>query len=266
MDTFLQKLNELSQNRIPVVLVVLVETSGSTPQSQGSKMLVTEDGLYSGTIGGGISEKQAIEVAQSMLLDKNPSQRFRFVEWNLHQETGMACGGGIKLYFEVFNSHVWEITVFGAGHLANVVIPLLLQLDCQITCLDSREEWLNKLPTSPKLKLIQTENFVEAIDAISKEAFVLLITKSHQTDAIILQKFLERGKQPYLGVIGSDKKAAALRKDLKTNGLPPEKYNDFICPLGLPIGTNHPQEIAISIAAQLLEVRDQFFSSPPLEK
>ncbi|MBF0286900.1 MAG: xanthine dehydrogenase accessory protein XdhC [SAR324 cluster bacterium] len=266
MDHVLKKLNELSQNRVPSVVVILVDTIGSTPQSQGSKMLVTEKGLYSGTIGGGNSEKEAIEVAQSMLMDKNPVQKTRFIEWNLNRETGMPCGGGVKLYFEVLNSHIWEIVVFGAGHIANAVIPLLLQLDCQITCYDSREKWLAKLPTSSKLKVVQTNNFAEAIDAVSKDSFVLSMTKSHKTDAEILQQFLERGKQPYLGVIGSDKKAAALRKDLEANGLPPEQCNDFICPLGLPIGTNHPHEIAISIAAQLLEVRDRFFSSPSLGK
>ncbi|MBF0280679.1 MAG: xanthine dehydrogenase accessory protein XdhC [SAR324 cluster bacterium] len=257
MDGYLKKLSELLQDRTPTVSVILVDTAGSTPQDRGSKMLITEAGLAFGTIGGGRIEHLAIETGQAMLSEKSVNQKTRFVEWSLNKEAGMTCGGGVKLFFEVFSTNEWKIAIFGAGHLANALIPLLLNLDCQITCLDSREEWLAKLPSAPSLELVHSNDLTKETDLISKDTFVLLMTKGHGTDLPILQKFLERGQQPYLGVIGSKSKAAVLRRELRNNGLPEEKCNEFFCPVGMSIGTNHPFEIAISIASQLVAIRDK---------
>ncbi len=102
MDAYLQKLNELLQNRTATVSVILVETVGSTPQDRGSKMLVTTKGLVFGTIGGGRAEYRALEIAQTMLVEKHTKPTNQFVEWNLNQDVGMTCGGVVKLYFEVF--------------------------------------------------------------------------------------------------------------------------------------------------------------------
>ena len=260
MDAYLQSLNDLLTSRTPSVSVIMVDATGSTPQDRGSKMLVTQAGLHFGTVGGGRVEFRAIETAQAMLEEHNPNQVTRFMEWNLQKDIGMTCGGVVKLYFEVFNVHPWVIAVFGAGHVSNVLIPMLLNLDCQIICLDTRREWLDKLPTSIKLKAVPSGDLPREVEAISKDAFVLLMTQGHATDRPILQKLLERGQQPYLGVIGSKSKAAVLRRELKEAGLSEEKCGQFICPLGLNIGSNLPYEIAISITAQLLEVRDRVFS------
>ncbi len=259
IEVYLHKLNELLEHRTSVVSVILVDAIGSTPQDQGSKMLVTAEGLYYGTVGGGRIESRAIETAQTMLTDPNPKQRIQFFDWNLQKDIGMTCGGSVKLYFEAFHTAAWQIVVFGAGHVANTLIPVLLNLECQVTCLDTRQEWLAKLPESSKLTVIHTEDLPAQVDSISEHAFVVLMTKGHKTDRPILQRFLERGSQPYIGVIGSKAKAAVLRKELRENGIAAEKCKEFICPLGLSIGTNDPQEIAISIVAQLLEVRDRVF-------
>lgn len=259
MTIYLQKLEEFNKRQTPVVSVILVDAPESTQENPGNKILVTKAGLVFGTIGAGPIENRAIETAQALLSLENANQSTHFLEWDLQKDFGMIAVGVVKLYFETFNLLPWNIVVFGAGHLANALIPLLLNLDCQVTCLDTRQEWLAKLPQSPKLSLVHAENLTEEVAAVSANAFVLLITKGHGTDRPILKKFLERAPQPYLGVIGSKSKAAVLRQELKKHGLSEEKCQAYICPLGLPIGSNHPYEIAISIAAQLIEERDRVF-------
>src|SRR6187401_2966183 len=99
---FVERLAELSQSGVPFVCVTMVEAVGSTPQDTGSKMLVTCDGLMTGTVGGGRVEHKAIELAKEMLsqLTTNSPQPTAFVEWNLKRDVGMTCGGTVKLFFE----------------------------------------------------------------------------------------------------------------------------------------------------------------------
>ena len=171
----------------------------------------------------------------------------------------MTCGGSMRVYLEAFNHRAWNITIFGAGHVANALINLLNKLDCRITCVDSRVEWLDKLPDSTKVRRVLLNEMKEFVPEIPKESFVLLMTMGHSSDKPILLEILSRWKDvqyPYLGVIGSDAKAARIRKDITEAGLPAELSKVFFCPIGLPLGSNHPQEIAVSVAAQLLQVRD----------
>ena len=144
---FIEKLGELSRTGAPFVSVILVDAVGSTPQDTGTKMLVDASGLLFGTVGGGRVEHQAIEFARNMLAAPVGAPA-RLVEWNLQRDVGMTCGGAVKLYFEAYNFQTWRIVIFGAGHVAQSLVRVLLQLECQIVCVDSRSEWLAKLPVS----------------------------------------------------------------------------------------------------------------------
>lgn len=186
--------------------------------------------------------------------------RTRFVNWNLNKDIGMTCGGSVKLYFEVFNTHPWSIAVFGAGHCSNALINMLISLDCRVTCYDTRQEWLDRLPVSPKLKKVFADDLPKKVSTLAPNSFVILMTMGHTSDKPILLEILRNWKTntyPYLGVIGSKAKAARLKQDIAEAGLPSEYGDLFFCPLGLSIGNNHPQEIAISIVSQLLEERDK---------
>ncbi len=172
----------------------------------------------------------------------------------------MTCGGSVKLFFELFNTEVWNIVVFGAGHCSNSLIDILSKLDCRITCYDSRKEWLDRLTKSSRVQPICVESLPDVVPSIPPGSFVILMTMGHTTDKPILLEILRRWEIqsfPYLGVIGSKAKAARLKKDIQEAGLSAEKEKLFICPMGLPLGNNHPHEIAISIIGQLLEVRDR---------
>ncbi len=255
--SFFEKLQELLESGVPFVAVTVVDVQGSVPQDSGSKMLVISEGHYLGTVGGGKVEKRAIEEAQSMLNYEN-GRETKFVSWALDRDIGMTCGGSMKLFFEPYNLNTWKIVIFGAGHVANALINLLVKLDCHITCIDSRQEWLDKLPKTAKLKTVLAANMPDMVKSLDEDSFVMCITMGHTTDKPILLEILKQGKKfPYLGVIGSKAKAERLKKDVLDAGLPAELQNAFYCPIGIDIGSNHPQEIAISVIAQLIQERDK---------
>jgi len=252
---FFDQYVELRSEGQPFVCVTLVDAIGSTPQDAGSKMLVNENGIVAGTVGGGRIEARAIEEAKKLLKDETQSNLF--FEWNLQKDIGMTCGGVVKVFLEKENFHNWSIVIFGAGHIAKSLTRLLLTLPCKITCVDPRGEWLSKLPNDPRVQKVHLDNPVSYVTKLKPTDFVICMTKGHATDfPILLELYKTKKETAYLGVIGSKSKAAVLRKELSEEGISKDQA-DFTCPLGLPIGTNHPGEIAVSIAAQLLEVRDR---------
>jgi xanthine dehydrogenase accessory factor len=246
-----QKLLDRSES---FVTVTLVEIRGSAPQIVGAKGIVTSSGIEGGTVGGGKIEAAAIEYAQRLLIQGR--QHAELVTWNLQTDIGMTCGGEVKLFFDVYATAAWPIVVFGAGHLAQALVRLLLNLDCHVTCIDTRPDWLAKLPVDNKLTKHCVETPRELVRPQPANAYFVLMSKGHATDLPVLAEILSNRKAPYVGVIGSPQKASVLRRDLKNLGLPQEKVASFHCPMGLSIGNNTPAEIAISIAAQLLQTRD----------
>lgn len=247
----------------PFVVVTVIDVHGSVPTETGSKMLVDSQGLGFGTVGGGRLEHKAIEAAQSLLSQADSGQpaapRTHFVDWSLKADVGMTCGGRVKLFFEVCNRSSWSVVIFGAGHVTQALAHLLSTLDCLITCIDPREDWLAKLP--PSIHRIALAEPAAYVPRLTSSDFVLCMTKGHHSDLPILQAIYQQQCQlPFLGVIGSKAKAAVLRKELVAIGLDPAALT-FQCPVGLvvgdsPLGNNEPGEIAISIVAQLLVTRD----------
>ncbi|MBL9190175.1 MAG: xanthine dehydrogenase accessory protein XdhC [Opitutaceae bacterium] len=260
MNSPYAQIAELESAGTAFVLVVLIESVGSTPQDAGAKMIVTATGRLAGTVGGGRVEAQAVAFAQELLAATGPdAARPRFVSWSLKADVGMTCGGTVKLYFEPHPAAeaTWPIVIFGAGHIVQALVPVLLPLPCTITVCDSRPEWLAQLPRAANLRAIQHDNPADLVPTLPAHAFVLCLTKGHATDRPILQRALAERNFPFLGAIGSDAKAAVLRRELIAAGLAPERAAQFHCPLGLDFGTNHPHEVALSIAAQLLSERDR---------
>ena len=254
---FVEKLAELSRSGEPLVSVTLVEAIGSTPQDAGTKMLVGHAGLLFGTVGGGRVEQQALQYAADMLAGQR-DERHSLVEWNLQRDVGMTCGGVVKLFFESYNLHDWQIVIFGAGHVAQALVHCLLGLDCRVTCIDSRAEWLNRLPESTRLHTILTDDLPAEVSRLGEQDYVLCITMGHRTDRPILEAILRRGVDlPYLGVIGSQAKRKVLVRELVDAGLSAATAEAFRCPIGLPLGTNQPGEIAVSVAAEMIQCRDQ---------
>ena len=252
---FHDQLHNRIQDGGDFVVVTLVDVHGSTPADAGAKMLVDANGRDFGTVGGGRVEAKAIETAQSML---QSGKRFQFADWSLKADVGMTCGGRVRLYFESWNRTPWQIVVFGAGHVTQALASLLVSMPCQLTCIDPRIDWLDRLPNGARTECVEEPKVKVA--ELSDDSFVLCMTRGHKSDLPILKEiFHQRRRFPYLGVIGSKAKAAVIRKELIEDGITEDEIQ-FFCPIGLPIGNNHPSEIAVSIAAQLLGERDRISS------
>ena len=252
---FIERLAELAAEGRPFVLVTLVEVIGSAPQDVGTKMLVDASGLRFGTVGGGRVEHQAIARAQALLAEPEPPACL-LVEWNLQRDVGMTCGGEVKLLFEPQLARGWRVVVFGAGHVAQAVARCLLLLDCGIVCIDPRRAWLERLPESPRLERIELAEPRDWVANLAPDDAVVCMTMGHRTDLPILERILGAEVRPwYLGVIGSAAKRKVLARDLAAAGLPAEAIDAIRCPIGLPLGGNQPGEIAVSLVAELLDLR-----------
>jgi xanthine dehydrogenase accessory factor len=249
--TFYQQLVELIEAGNSIVLVTVTSTHGSAPTDTGSKMVVSVDGLCIGSVGGGRIEAKAIDHAKQMMSDR---QLTSTTDWSLKADVGMTCGGRVALYYEAHNLATWKIVIFGAGHVTGAVARALNHLNCRVTCIDPRGDWLAKLPRG--IQTVQTDDPPGYVDQLEDDCYVLCMTRGHRSDLPVLKRIFESKRQfSFLGVIGSKAKAAVLRKELAEEGIAAEDMR-FECPVGLPIGSNDPAEIAISISAQLLQARD----------
>lgn len=255
-EDFLSAMTAMQEGSKSFVVVTLVKQVGSSPQDVGARAIVSADGLEYGTVGGGKVENRALQEAQKMLRE---TIHHLFVDWNLQKDIGMTCGGVVSFFFELFEKeHPFHIAVFGSGHIAQEFVRLLLKLDCRISCFDSRKDWLDKLPSSPKLTILCTEDMSKEVAKLPDKAFITIMTMGHATDLpILIEAMKQRDRFAYVGNIGSEQKCRRLKQDLTDAGLRSEVLDKFFCPMGEHFGSNSPVEISFSIIAQILRTKDQ---------
>ena len=249
-----EQIAALRRDGVDAVVITITAAKGSVPGQVGAKAIVTAGGVASGNLGGGKVEAKALEQAALFLTREEPCVS---ITWNLQRDIGMTCGGEMTFLFEKVPAHQpWHIALFGAGHVSQALVPVLATLACRIDVFDTRSDWLAKFPTFENLKLHPVATFEDGVARLTAKSFVLSITKGHSSDRPVLLEVLRRFPEiPFLGVIGSASKRSALLRELREDGLSDQLLEKIICPVGLPIGGNDPAEIAISIAAQLLEYR-----------
>ncbi len=244
---------ELEREGTSFVTVTLTEVRGSAPQEVGAKMVVSLEGLEAGTIGGGKIEFAGITTAQELL--RGPQSPPIVVSWNLQTDIGMSCGGEVTLLFEQHSQENWPIVIFGAGHVAQALTRLLANLKCQVTCVDPREDWVSRLSG---VRGICHPDPKDLVSTFSPQSFFLSMTMGHAHDVPILREIARHAPEaPYIGVIGSEVKGIKIKRELRDFGVSDVFLNRLRVPMGLPIGNNEPWEIAVSIAAELLKVRDE---------
>jgi xanthine dehydrogenase accessory factor len=170
----------------------------------------------------------------------------------------MSCGGEVTFLFELYRPLSWKIAVFGAGHVAQALVRILEPLSCQLSCIDPRPEWINRLPVGKKnISSLVNPNPADTVKTFDAQTYFVVMTQGHATDRpILLEIFSHFPNAPYIGVIGSKVKAIKLRAELKESGISAIALKKLHCPMGLLIGGNDPHEIAISVAAQLLQIRE----------
>lgn len=249
---------ELHQNGSPFIVVTIVNIRGHASQEMGCKMIIDQEGTYWGTIGGGKIEAKTLEVAKELFLALPKLSQPTLLTYDLQRDLGMTCGGEASLLFEMHQrADGWNIVVFGAGHVGQALVRVLNTLDCNIACVDFRQEWVDKLPDSPKVKKICIPDMTKYLDEIDENHYFVTMTRGHASDLEMLEAIYKKfPNAAYIGSLGSDVKAIKLRSDLKEKGIHPKLLENFHCPIGLELGKNDPSEIAISVAAQLLQERD----------
>ncbi len=252
----IKRIEQLQQDKMTFCLATIVNGRGSIPQEVGAKAIFTREGLFYGTVGGGAIETKCQEKAIE-LLDKDVPSFFQV--WNTTRDLGMTCAGEVTLYFEFYRpQRHWNISIFGAGHVAQKLCRFLTELDCHVTCFDTRPEWLEKLPRNERLEIRLVKEYADGVKNVGKEDFVVLVTYGHACDVAVI-KAIEAAKPgvPYLGVIGSSAKARTLKRKLREDGLATAFVENIVSPIGEDFGNNTPPEIALSIVAQLIRRRGQ---------
>jgi len=259
---YLEQASKLTERGVVFVTITMVQPEGHVPQDIGAKAIVTESGLAWGTVGGGRLEARAIEHALAMIArvklgaDTNTVVDAEMIRYELQRDLNMVCGGAATLFYEISAARNWNIAVFGAGHVAQATVALLCTFACNVICIDHRQEWLDKIAARPNLRKILTAEMPEEVYKLPAGTFYVCMSQGHATDLPIVRQILNRNQAAFIGVIGSEPKARTLRGVLLKEGFTDDAVNKIHCPVGLPIGSNAPAEIAVSIAAQLLQTRD----------
>ncbi len=265
MSGWLHALNALAETGTQAVLVTVVEVKGSTPREAGAKMVVTRDRIYD-TVGGGHLELKAIELSRAMLRQSPLPDAPAIHRFPLGPSLGQCCGGEATLLLEPIQPPAFHVALFGAGHVGKALVKLLGDVPCRITWIDPRDDiFPDALPGNVTIN-VSDEPEAE-IGALPAGSFVLVMTHSHPLDQRILETALKRDDFRYVGLIGSATKHARFIKRLKARGLDENELARLTCPIGVEgAGGKHPAEIAIAVAAQLLQVRDatEMRLHPPL--
>ena len=240
-----------------VVEILIVETRGSAPREAGARMWVSAAETR-GTIGGGNLEYTALKIAREMLLSGETQRERRFA---LGDSLGQCCGGAVKLAFTAQSSFPVEkteiqfhVVLFGAGHVGKELARILERLPCRLTWIDPRPD---VFPSSvnENVRVVIEEEPAWMVDEAPRGTYYLVMTHSHALDLEIVERVLRRRDFAFLGLIGSQTKAAKFRARLRQRGFSEEQLQALVSPIGLFKAGKHPAEVAVSAAAQLLALQ-----------
>jgi xanthine dehydrogenase accessory factor len=238
----------------PAALVTIVSTTGSTPQRVGAKMLVFADGRTIGTIGGGCYENDAFGKAREAIRDRRPQVVHYELDDDFAQETGLVCGGQMDVYIEPIEPSP-ELYIIGAGHVGFHLARIAQEVGFRVHVVDDREKFANveRFPSAIEIVVDDVPAWIGRT-SIPAHAYVVVVTRGHTNDLEALRALAPRELR-YLGLIGSRAKVARIYDQLTADQMPPDVLTRVHAPIGLDIGAVTPQEIAVSILAELIAVK-----------
>lgn len=232
-------------------LIIIQNNDGSAPGEEGTLMAVCEDGTTSGTCGGGAIEKV---LTRRVLEGMAGAEHFSF-SYNLAEDLGMSCGGASSGYVRYFTQGT-ELVIFGAGHCSQALVGLLKNLRFNITVVDDREGFAD-LEVFSGVRFIN-KTPAEAAEEIrfSPNLYIVVATWGHKLDTMVYRTCLGR-EYAFLGGLGSAKKAAGVKENLINEGFPEAEVHAMHLPIGVDLADGTPGEIAVSILAELLLVKNK---------
>lgn len=264
MSVWRRTVTKLRQQQTPAVLVSVDSIVGSTPREAGARMIVTAERIF-GTIGGGNLEFQACKIARDQL---DPGSQNGLRRFPLGAGLGQCCGGLVNLMFERLDAASdWDslareepgirLFLFGAGHVGSAVVRALRDLPVSVSWIDTRDDIL---PLEPHdgVDVICTDTPEVEIEQAPAGSYFLVMTHDHGLDQRLCEQILQRDDFAYFGLIGSLSKRRNFETRMRRRGIAPQRFLDMTCPIGIgDIRSKQPAQIAISVAAEILQVYDQ---------
>lgn len=249
------------------VIAKVVDTNGSTPRKKGACLLMRGNGTRYGTVGGGKLEAEVERIAlETFKTRQSKLYRFRLKPED-QQGLDMRCGGDADVFVEYVDAAKTEtfieefgvkstVLIFGAGHVGQALEPVLRFIGFSTTVIDDRAEYASseRFPEADRVRVI--ESFEDAYEDIKTDenSYIVIMTRGHSYDYTVLKQSLRR-KVAYIGMIGSRNKVADTKKRLIEDGFSQEELDKVYSPIGLPIFAETPEEIAVSVAAEMIKVR-----------
>ena len=235
-------------------VATIVNVRGSIPSFKTAKMLVRDDGSIVGTIGGGCVEAEVWQAAREVMETERPRSLNFDLNKDPKNDTGLVCGGTLEIFIEPILPPA-ELFIFGAGHVATSVYRVARIVGFDVTIVDDRENYANR-ERFPEAQQVLAEDFDTAMAQIEpgEASYIVIATRGHRDDMRVLRWAVQTPAR-YVGMIGSKRKTATIFKELRAEGLAAELFERVHAPIGLDIGALTPEEIAISIMAELIAKR-----------
>jgi len=255
MPTIYQALAEIEKNNETAALCTVVTSQGSTPRHVGSKMLVYSDGRFIGTIGGGDMEHRVLDEAMIAMVE-GQAQMIKYSMVDPSRGDVGVCGGTVEVFVEPILPAPLVVVV-GAGHVGKAVVHLAKWLGFRVAVSDDREEFCTPeaVPGADAYYPVPIEKLTETFK-VNRRTFFVLTTRGSNVDSVGLPSLLE-SPAAYIGVIGSRRRWATTVKALKEKGVDAGKIARVHSPMGLELNAETPEEIAVSILAEILMLRDK---------
>jgi xanthine dehydrogenase accessory factor len=253
MDVYeeLVRLRNLGQK---CALATIVEVRGSIPSYESAKILVREDGSMIGTIGGGCVEAEVWNAAREVIETEKP----KHLTFNLGQDAaydnGLICGGQLNVFVEPVLP-LPHAFIFGAGHISKSLSKAASMAGFATVIVDNREAFANRerFPDASEVHAAEYEDVFPKL-SINETSYVIIVTRGHRDDMRVLKMAIGTPAR-YIAMIGSKRKVLNVIRELEKEGLPRTAFERIFAPMGLDIGAISPEEIAISVAAEMIAVR-----------
>src|SRR6202790_2519158 len=253
MDVYeeLVRLRNLGQK---CALATIVEVRGSIPSYESAKLLVREDGSMAGTIGGGCVEAEVWNAAREVM----ETERARQMNFSLGQDAaydnGLICGGQLSVFVEPVVPQP-RAFIFGAGHISKSISKVATLAGFASVIVDNREAFANR-ERFPEADEIFAEEYEDVFPklAVRDTSYVIIVTRGHRDDMRVLRWAVETNAK-YIAMIGSKRKVIGVVKELEKEGISRAAFERVFAPMGLDIGAITPEEIAISIVAEMIAIR-----------
>jgi xanthine dehydrogenase accessory factor len=253
MDIY-ERIVSLRSRGIRAVLATIIARNGATPRKPAAKMLIDETGGLVGTIGGGSVESRVIEEAPEIIRSGNP----KILSFNLSgkspEENALVCGGIMEVYLEPIIPET-ILYIFGAGHVGKALAEIARFAGFTVAVVDDREDHANirRIPQAHAFYVDEWEKVLSRIK-ITDNSYIFISTREHHLDELCL-RFALQSSAKYIGMLGSRKKIRLLEEYIEKQGIAPAEFQRVSVPVGFDIGAETPEEIAVSIAAELVAAR-----------